>query len=148
MIEVVIFTAIVGVFFVIAASVMTTSMVNMKVNEHKILASHYARQLEEWFRSERDNDWDIFITNAKNMNSKCFNNLTLDSSSWAGTYCGMTGLNPPIFQRQVTLATAAGCAAPPSNYCSEMDVEITVSWIEFGRTYSVKSVTLFSVLEQ
>ena len=110
----------------------------MLFNEHKTIASHYARQLEDWLRVQKEVDFNAL---ALRNGSFCFNNTTL-GTSWSPTSCGYTGLNPQIYQRQVVLTPSGG--SPPL----QVDVLINVSWQEHGQTYVVPLRTLFRVFEE
>src|SRR3989344_1556770 len=57
LIEIMIFIVILSIFFIMAASVVTITLRNMKYNENKIRATHYSNQLEEWLRSQKELDW-------------------------------------------------------------------------------------------
>ena len=70
LIEVLIFVTILSLFFVVASAVTITSLQNLKVQEHKILATRYAEELLEWLRGEKEVDWNKFINYRGNY---CFN---------------------------------------------------------------------------
>lgn len=148
LVEVLIFVTILSIFFISAASVMTAALRNMKVNEHKIIATHYAKQLEEWLRSQREDDWEAF--NQKDNISAgytqyCFNDISLSWPVVAGA-CPVnpTSLNPPIFNRDVKL-TSNDCGG---GYVCSVNVDITVSWSDLGQNYSVPVRSMFEIFEQ
>lgn len=159
LVEVLIFTVIISTFFVISLSIVVTSLRNLKYNEHKILATHYAKQLEDWLRSQKEIDWG---------GSPCFGSCCL-------TVCGFTervtdgGLNTKFcFNEPSNLnwnsPDPAGCdgdyslgglfareasfQSPADNFISQVDVDITVSWSEIGQAKSYSTKTVFSILEQ
>ena len=145
LIEVLIVTSILSVFFVVAISVLVVALRNMKINEHKIYATHYARQLEDWLQTQKEIDWVAFTGKSGNF---CFSSLSL---CWPGDVgctntnaacLTFTGLNPNIYKRDLSLsATCAG------DFCKEVNATITVAWQELGKDYSVQTKTVFSILE-
>ena len=142
LVEVLVFVTILGLFFVAAISVTTYSLKNMKINEHKIIATHFAEEGLEWIKSEKENDWEIFISKDTSSGSGtiyCLNNL-----DWATTenclessYISST---PLIFKREVTLKNA-------SSPTTEVNIEIIVSWIEGNQTMSVPIKTVVNLWE-
>jgi prepilin-type N-terminal cleavage/methylation domain-containing protein len=141
LIEVLVFVSILGMFFVIAIAVTISSLRNMKINEHKILATKYGEELLEWFRSQKEKDFQVFATYAGDSGtSYCFNSLRI---SWPGTGSCSTynGLNPPIYTRDAIL-TKSG-----SPTTTTVSVEITVSWQEIGNTYTVPINSVFYIYE-
>lgn len=77
LIEVLIFVTIFSLFFIIAIASLTSSLRDMKINEHKILAVKYAEELIEWIKAEKEIDWNQFIS--QRMNKYCFNNQLSDN---------------------------------------------------------------------
>ncbi len=138
LIEVLVFVTIISIFFVMAVAATTVAVRNMKYNEHKIIASHYARQLEEWLRAEKEIDWNSFTGN---IGTHCFNDIII---SWPGTSpCpppALNGLTPPIFDRELILSWDVNPI--------QVTASITVSWNDLGRNYSITENTVFDVLEQ
>lgn len=136
LVEVLVFVTIVSIMFVMAAAATLTAFRNMKYNEHKIIATHFARQLEDWLRADKETDWNVFITHS---GPYCFNSVSI---SWgaAGSCAGShNGLAPAIYDRQVTLTITNP---------QQVNVSIVVSWVDLGRTYSITQNTQFNVLEQ
>ena len=70
LIEVLVFTAIVSIFYVVAAAVSAYSLGVMKTNENKVYATHYADEVNEWLRNQKESDWTTF--SAKSNQSYCF----------------------------------------------------------------------------
>lgn len=135
LIEVLVFVTILTLFFVAAASITTANLRNLKTQEHKILATHYAEELLEWLRGEKEADWNNFINKSSTDGTTyCFNNLDFNSYG----YCSSYGLNN-FYQREGTLIKLSD---------ERISIRITVSWIESGGTeYSVPINTIFSVWE-
>ncbi|MFN4212440.1 MAG: hypothetical protein ACK4FL_00525 [Microgenomates group bacterium] len=138
LIEVLVFTSILSLFFVVAAAVATASLRNMKINEHKILATRYAEELLEWLRGEKETDWNTFISRSNNT-TYCFSISPITSWPSQGSCSGYNGLNPAIYKRELTLTTVGGGI--------QVNVSIVVSWQELGNTYSVPINTVFTVWE-
>lgn len=131
LIEVLIFVSILSIFFVIASSVTVVSVRNMKISEHRILATHYGEQLIEWLRDEKESDWEAFFD--KSGNSYCFNETQIDDWPTNPGACTTNGLLN-IFSRDVILSTDV----------SQVNVKITVSWQELGNNYQVPLTTVFT----
>ncbi len=135
LVEVLVFITILGLFFVAAISVTTFSLKNMKINEHKILAAHYAEEGIEWVRNEKENDWETFISKA---GTHCLTDLT----NWgASNDCGSSYAvgTPPFFRRVATL----------NNLGPQVEVEVAVYWIEgnLPQPMSVKIKTVVNLWE-
>lgn len=131
LIEVLIFVSVLGFFFVAAISVTTFSLKNMKINEHKILATHYAEEGIEWIRNEKENDWETFVLKGTGT-LRCLNNL-----NWSGGICEYALGSPLFFKRVVTL----------TNSGAQVNVEIIVSWIEGSQTMNVPIKTIVNLWE-
>lgn len=141
--EVLVFTTILSLFFVAAASVVTYMIRVEKVNEHKILATRYAEELLEWTRAERDIDWNAFTVRADSTGSiiYCFNS---SPPTWTGANnpsCNF-GLNN-IFKRTVRLTSVSA-----ASYTFQVNVAVSVEWLEGGKLYTVPVNSTFAVLEQ
>lgn len=137
LIEVLIFTAILALFFVAAISITVVSLRNMKYNEHKILATHYAEELLNWLREEKEADWSNFSDKA--IGSYCFNS---DIVNWPSLGdCGTNDYSLGSFYKRSVHLSKEG------NPVSRFTVAITVSWRELGNTYSVPLNTVFTIWE-
>lgn len=132
LIEVLVFISIFSVFFVVAIAAITVTLRNMKKNEHKVLATRYAEELQEWLKTEKEIDWYSFSTTYPNQ-TYCFN-LSITAWPTAGScsgFNGIVGVDPSIFKRELVLTV------PGSNPVSQVNATITVSWQEIGQTYQV-----------
>jgi len=145
LIEVLVFVSILTVFFIIAAAIMGTSLRNMKANEHKILATHYAEELQEWLKGQKEADWQEFLTNAGQKSGDCFNQAEI---AWAtaDTACSFNGMvgsdGPKIFKRRVTFDPGS-----PALTDTEVAVSIAVEWQDLGVGYSVPLNSVFTLWE-
>lgn len=141
LIEVLIFTTILSLFFVTAAAVVTASLRNVQISQHKILATRYAEELLEWVKNEKQNDWYSFFqtyASVENTNyTYCFNNSTL---IWpAAGPCTTRGLTPAIYNRTLTLRSSDGG--------SKVEVTIDVDWADFNINQSVNLKSVMTVYE-
>lgn len=148
MIEVLVFVSILSLFFVTTAAITATSLKQMKISEHRIIASRYAEDLLEYLRGEKDEGWEEFVAKANtNGLTYCFNNpisentrLNSISSSACENYNGIVGSENPIFKREVTLRVQ-------DSFASQVTVNVLVRWREGGVEYSVPVNTVFSIWE-
>ena len=141
LIEVLVFVTILSLFFVAAMAIATYSLRNMKINQHKILASHYTEEGLEWVRSEKEDDWGQFTDRGATGTGITYCLIGLNWST--ATECGTNfelGI-PPIFKREVNLINQVG------NPVTEVNVTMAVSWIEGGTTLSIPINTTLKVLE-
>jgi len=137
LIEVLVFISILSIFFVAAASVTVVSLRNMKINEHKILATHYAEELLGWLRNEKETDWNTFVQNSNN--TYCFHETPI--SDWGGLgSCDVDDKLAIIFKRELVLSHVGGSP-------TQINVKITVSWSDTGIDYSVPLSTVLTVWE-
>lgn len=143
LIELLVFVSILSIFFIMAASVVTVSLRNMKFNENKIKATHYANQLEEWLRAQREIDWTAFAQTAVqsgNPTTYCFNSNPIDV--WQDlNSCADYGLESH-FKREVVFS-----AESVSNYIGQINAAITVSWEELGKVKTVVNNAVYFILE-
>lgn len=137
LIEVLVFTAVLGIFFVAAISVATFNFKNMKIQEHKILATRYAEEGNEWVKQEKEDDWSTFITQGTaGGTTYCLNS----SLSWGSPgSCVGYGLGT-IYKRELVIKNSGS----PVN---QVDVTITVSWQDMGTDLSVPIKSVFKLLE-
>lgn len=137
LIEVLVFTAVLGLFFVAALSVATFNLKNMKIQEHKILAIRYAEEGVEWVKQEKEDDWSIFITRGSvGGTTYCLNNsLSWGSSSPCGSYDLST-----IYKRELVIYNSGS----PVN---QVETTMTVYWQDMGTLLSVPIKTVFKLLE-
>lgn len=167
LVEVLVFVSILSVFFVIAASVATVSLKNMKANEHKLLATHYARQLEDWLRAQKEIGWggsawasgtpttftewvtkNAVVNSGVYTTSYCFNTPVINSWPLSTGLCSglYDGLNPQIFDRSVTLTSYSAAGSSPP-YIYQVNADVRVAWQELGQPYNVTTKSEYSILE-
>lgn len=138
LIEVLVFVSILSLFFVAAATVVTVSLRNMKINEKKIVATRYAEDLSEWLRSERDVDWTQFVNNYADK-TYCFNTDLPDwFSAMPPSACNYS-FSANNFKRYATLTKISE---------TQVDVLLHVEWqdsIGLGGTMQVPMATTFTI---
>lgn len=139
LIEILIFTAIVSVFFVVAAAVSAFSLAIMKNNENKVYATHYAEEAIEWLRNEKETTGWITFSSRSNVTpgtSWCLNTLGWTSGNCSGAYSLGTG--GKTFLRYVTLINSSG----------NISANVVVAWIDSGGSvHSVPVNTIFAQTE-
>lgn len=137
LIEVLVFTAVLGLFFVAAMSVTTYNLKNMKIQEHKILATRFAEEAVEWINQEKEDDWSTFVTRGSSSGTiYCLNNSLGWSSS---SVCGSYGLGS-IYKRELLIKNSG-------TPVSQVETTVTVSWQDMGTVLSVPIKTVFKLLE-
>lgn len=141
LVEVLVFVTILGLFFVAAISVTTFSLKNMKIDEHKIIATHFAEEGLEWINSEKENDWETFVL--KDTSSGTGTLYCINSLDWSTAHlCGENYIlgTPPFFKREVTLTNSG-------NPTSQVNIKVVVSWIEGNQTMNVQIKTVVNLWE-
>lgn len=144
LIEVLIFVSIASVFFVSVAAVTTVSLRDMKINEHKILATRYAEELLSWLKSEKEENWSIFFARSIPQPGRpyCFNTEANNDIEWPPFGdCDDDDYNfgnPSIYMRQATLSSIGA---------SQVKINIVVRWNDLNNAYSVPINTLLSQWE-
>lgn len=139
LIEVLIFTVVLGLFFVAAMSITTFNLKSMKIQEHKILATRFAEDGIEWVTQEKEDDWSIFITRGSTDGKiYCLNNLNWNTFVSCGE---IYALGTPGFFKRELLITNSGS---PVN---QVDVTVTVYWQDMGTVLSVSTKAVFKLLE-
>ncbi|MBI2051947.1 type II secretion system protein [Candidatus Roizmanbacteria bacterium] len=141
LIEVLVFVAILGVFFITAAVITSFSLQNMKVSENKIRATRYAEELVEWVRGEKETDWKTFTTTR--VGDWCFNSDPLESWPTETGACADVAYDLKNFwKRDLKIGDPS-----PADNPTQVNVTATVSWQEGGNTYTVPIKTVVSRFE-
>lgn len=145
LIEILIFTAIVSVFFVVAAAVSAFSLGVMRNNENRVYATHYAEEAIEWLRNEKETTgWSTF---SARTGTWCLNDTLTNLASAQNSTCPVTGSTAYLlgsvdygkhFNREAVLTSVAG----------NISANVTVSWKDVGgTTLSVPVNTIFAQTE-
>lgn len=121
LIEVLIFVTILSLFFIVAITITTFNLRNLKLQEHKILATRYAEEGVEWIKQEKEDDWQVFASHGATSLNYCLNSL-----DWSTlTDCGSSyTLGPPFIFKRSLIITNSGS---PINKAT---IELTVSWLD------------------
>ncbi len=144
LVELLVFIAILSVFFVTAVTVAVASLRNIKTNEQRIMATRYAEEVAEWVRSEREADWPAFILHGSDFGQFfCFNQTPIQA--WPTdpnpANCTFNSLQPALFRRSMVLTTYGNN--------NQAKATINVSWnIGTGSTLNVPLTVDFAVWEQ
>ena len=129
LVEVLVFTAVLGLFFVAAMAVATFNLKNIKIQEHKILATRFAEEGIEWVKQQKEDDWTGFIARGSSAGTiYCLNSL-----GWTSGSCGDYSLGT-IFKRELVIKNSG-------------DAVLTVYWQDMGTVLSVPIKTVFKLLE-
>lgn len=148
LIEVLIFATIFSLFFVAASSIVTLTVRNLLISQHKILATRYAQELEEWLKGEQEKDFDAFKIRSSLLpgTTYCFNGgLAWPASAgpcgvndFSGVY-NITG-NPRIYKREVVLTELGEF---------NIKADITLSWKEGAdnRIFTTKRTVFFTLAQ-
>lgn len=136
LVEVLVFIAVLGLFFVAALSVATFNLKNMKIQEHKILATRYAEEAVEWVKQEKEDDWSVFIIRGSLIGiTYCLNSLNWSNLPNPCDYSLGT-----IYKRELVIKNSG----LPVN---QVETTITVYWQDMGTDLSVPIKTVFKLLE-
>ncbi|OGK14618.1 hypothetical protein A3C98_00125 [Candidatus Roizmanbacteria bacterium RIFCSPHIGHO2_02_FULL_37_15] len=159
LVEVLVFTTILSIFFIGAISVVTVSIRNMKFNENKIIALHYAKQLENWLRVEKRIDWGGNQCSGNCCNTTCnfTERITQDGSSTLFCFnqspisdwpsASLLGCNDNYSLESRFLREVKFTSSLIGGFIAQVDVVITVSWLELGKVQKVTTNAVFSTLE-
>lgn len=157
LIEVLIFVAILSMFFILAVVIVTASLRQMQSGIHRTLATRYAQDLTHWLQTEKETDWNVFVARGSTTGKVyCFNWplgtswSSMTSSQYLTAYCstnstinykGIQGTSPQIYNREVTLKTVGS----PTVF--RVDASVVVSWQELGVGVSVPIQTSYFTWE-
>ncbi len=119
-------TALVGVT--------TRSISNAGFSKSQSTGSAYATQAMEWIRSEKNADWQTFVTRVASL-PYCINELVWPAQAGGCTASGLVG----GFSREVKLTVIS--ATPPQ----QIEAAVTVSWSEAKRDFNSRQTTVFTV---
>lgn len=158
LIEVLVFVTVFSLFFVIASTVVTTTLRITKENQNKIRATHYAEELREWLLSEKEINWggtvyngsapESFTEQTTALNnpsakvSMCFNTSPIET--WPGRGAGTCYLNMDDQFRRIATFSAS---VVDGEYVKQISAEIEVEWKEGAVMKKVPIKTAFSIWE-
>lgn len=157
LIEVMIFVVVFSLFFITAATIVTTTLRISNTNQNKIKATHYVEDLGEWLKSEKELNWGGVIYSGspksfteqvtikynplKSSTDFCFNASPIDAWPSSGTInCDFTLNNQ--FRRIATFS-----ATVVDNYVNQISASISTEWKEGGAVKSISVQKTFSIWE-
>lgn len=156
LVEVLVFVTIFSLFFVIAATVVTTTLRITKENQNKIRATHYAEELKEWLTSEKEINWGgaEYVSSVGSFTEQvtqvhgvvdksdfCFNASPI--AAWPNLGAGACYMNLDNRFRRI----ASFSATPVNGYIKQVSASIAVEWLEGNVPKKVPLQVEFSVWE-
>lgn len=154
LIEVLIFTTLISFVFITLSFLAVNSIQNSKIGAHKILATHYAEELREVLRNQKEDDWTTFVAPMlapPNTTTMCYGASTnvfdpLPQSPCIDVSCSActstVGQFPDaIFKRYATMTYHDDTDVAKPN---QIDVDITVEWNDGGKIFRVPLNTVFA----
>lgn len=128
LIEVIIFTSILSIIFVAAASIMTYTMKQNSVQIDKLYATHHNDELNEWIRGEREVGWSEFTTYAlagyPDASIYCFSD---ESPQWTAA---INSVNDCAFSLNEKFRRYAVIKASNSSPTTRIEVTINTDWMD------------------
>ncbi len=136
LVEVLIFVTLISLIFITFSAITAVSLTRELTNEHKILGAHYAEEVREWIRGQKEINWEDFTANK--MGSWCFNAEPVSSWPSQTGNCNDYDLNS-LFKREVDLSTNADT--------TQVTVSIVVLWRDGANSYQIPVNTVLSIYE-
>lgn len=122
-------------------AVTTTALNRAQFVKERTQAQKYAQEGLEWIRAERDKDWSDFANKAGLPpigTSYCLNADPL--TGWPSGACAANDYSlGGLFKREAVLERANIVPGPPDP--DQVEVRVTVSWQEGGRTHKSEQTT-------
>lgn len=153
LIEVLIFVVVFSLFFIIAASIVTSTLRITKENQNKIKASHYVEELREWLRSEKETNWggSIYVGSINSFTEQvsqsspttsfCFNSSPI--ASWPAI--GTTNCNFTLDGQYRRIATFS--ATIVNGFVNQISANISTEWKSGEEIRSIPLQSVFSIWE-
>jgi type II secretory pathway pseudopilin PulG len=135
LIEVLVFTSILALVFITISAAVSSSLAILKVQEHKILATHYAEELLNWLQAEKEADWIAFA--GRSNDTYCFNANPIVNWPATGSCLGNSFLDS-IFKREVVIGGDS----------TKKNITITVKWLEANGENKVTIKRIFNPWEE
>src|SRR3989344_7933266 len=171
LLEVIIAIGILTTVIVAALQLTILTIRNLTVREHNLYATYYAEELYNFLNSEREVDWAAFADKstvsggssttycANTLNPLADMTITINDILFNGSYPTnpklsdnyrgaclhfqgiVNGPGDRIFKREVTLTSLI----PPGSTPSQIQVDLDVTWVDYGQEYHVPLQSLFTV---
>src|SRR3989338_10182319 len=105
LVEILVFILLISVVFVAMTALTTYSIRSAKVSERTVLATHYAEELHEWLRGEKEVDWNAYIAKSAIVPGSvyCVNTIPASINGLVSEDCGSTYGIANTFKRDLTL---------------------------------------------
>lgn len=173
-IETLIFIAIISIVLVSLTGITASMTRQMRINYNKIYATHYAEELADWLRVQKDVvGWSAFYVRATGLTGSnpgpttitreyCVNAPIVLNSTFTGLLntvgacpaspLGITDTStaPKIYKRSVLFSQVCSTTPLPALPCSNargVRAKISVKWIEAGgKEFSVEINTIYAPL--
>ncbi len=139
LIEILVFTTIISIFFIAAMSVTVFFLKNIKTQQYKIIATHLLEEAVEWLKYEKESDWNIIASKDINNGSGttyCLNNLSWNQQG----ICNQSFGSPSLFKRELIIKQL-------NNPVTKIELTITVSWNDVGGVNKITSKQILSIIE-
>lgn len=131
-------------FFISAVTITIFSLRNLKVQEHKIIATRYGEEALEWVKQEKEDDWQAFSLHDDSAGTGTKYCLNLSSPDWTTkSDCGNSytlGQPVGIFKRVLTITNSG-------NPVDSITGNLSVSWLENGVEQQVVLKFVFNLWE-
>jgi type II secretory pathway pseudopilin PulG len=137
LIEVLIFVTILSLFLITAAAIITATIRQNSLKVNMLKATHYNEELLEWIKSERDIDWNTFVSYGDSVGKTyCF---TSEDISWSMASCSydLAGM----FKRYGIIKTIGSPV-------SQVEVTVYTEWQEGGNINSTNLHTIYTIWEE
>ena len=143
--ELVVAIAVSAIIIIALVSLATLSIRNSTYSKNKALAANYAQEATEWLRGQRDNNTDVFFTDASNNTAisgsgYCLSTLalgTLISSISTPGKCAALVENT-TFTRYTILTTTTQSGK------TVVEADVVVSWSDAQGFHEITSATNFT----
>ena len=140
LVEILVFISIISIFFVSAASITTMAMRQVDINMNKLRATHYAEELANLARSEKELNWDQFVSYGNN--TYCLN-ASGNDINWAST----SSTSCPCFSNSFFKCTIH-LTQDTSSLNNPVVAAVKVDWTDRGSSYEVPLQTIFTLWEE
>lgn len=139
LVETMVFVVLISLIFITLTSLTAVSLKSARVNENKILATHYGEEVREWVRGEKEVNWNNFIAKSGDpAKIYCLNSIIISWPSEGSCQQDDYSLLGK-FRRELSLFYLASQ--------NQVQAAITVSWKDGINKYRVLTKTIFARLE-
>lgn len=136
LIEVLVFTTILTIFFIAALSITVFFLKNFKNEQYKIIATHLLEEANEWIKEEKEKDWIEFLSHGNNQGiTYCLENLNWNNQGNCQNYNLGT---PNIFKREIVIRNISD---------SSVETNISVYWLETNGKNKISSKSILTIIE-